>query len=197
MNVNLLRLNLPIFAGKFENWLTFHDEFVTLIHNNATLTNMQKFHYLRSSLKEEPLKLIQNYEMSNDNYLIAWNLLIQRYQRKRHIVNCHINALFDLPTATKESAALLREISDGFYRHVNILQKMELPVKEWDALLVNLITSKVDQITNREWEKSLDDENTIPTFDQIVKFLNKKCFTLESGERKSKSINQSQSRAVQ
>ena len=53
--------------------------------NNRTVSNVQKFHYLRASFKNEMKNLISNLKITNDNFLVAWQLVTQRYNNKRLI----------------------------------------------------------------------------------------------------------------
>lgn len=48
--VRLPDVKLPVFDGKVENWLNFHDLYTSLVHSAVGLSNIQKFYYLRSSL---------------------------------------------------------------------------------------------------------------------------------------------------
>lgn len=54
--VKLPPLDLPCFEGSYDNWTSFFDTFIALIHSNNTLSNVQKFYYLQSSLKGEDVK---------------------------------------------------------------------------------------------------------------------------------------------
>jgi hypothetical protein len=45
-----------------------------MIHERNDLTNIQKFHYLKSSVKGEAQKLIVHLAITNDNYITAYNL---------------------------------------------------------------------------------------------------------------------------
>ena len=47
------------------------DTFEALIVNNTSLSNVQKFHYLIASLKNEAKDLIINLQITNENFLVA------------------------------------------------------------------------------------------------------------------------------
>ena len=47
---NLPSINLPTFSGNYQEWLSFHDLFSCMIHENESLSDIQKFHYLKLSL---------------------------------------------------------------------------------------------------------------------------------------------------
>jgi len=55
------------------------DTFEALIVNNTTLSNVQKFHYLIASLKNEDKNLISILQITNDHFLVPWQLVNQRY----------------------------------------------------------------------------------------------------------------------
>lgn len=50
-NVKLPVISLPKFDGSYETWLEFRDTFDSLIHKNATIPPINKFHYLRACLQ--------------------------------------------------------------------------------------------------------------------------------------------------
>jgi len=88
---------LPTFEGDTSSWLHFRDIFEALIVNNKTLSNVQKFHYLIGSLKSEAKDLISNLQTTNENFLVAWQLVKQRYNNKRLIVMIHAKHLCQMP----------------------------------------------------------------------------------------------------
>lgn len=113
LNVKLPTLTLPTFNGNYEQWLLFKDSFESLININDNLTAIQKFQYLRSSLKDEALKVIQSLETTTGNYRIAWDLLKKSYENKRLIINTHLKELIELIPIRKSSyIALRREAPD-------------------------------------------------------------------------------------
>lgn len=59
-SVKLPDINLPTFDGSLQNWLEFRDVFESLIHKNESLSDIQRFHYLRASMCNEPAQLISS-----------------------------------------------------------------------------------------------------------------------------------------
>ncbi|XP_069355024.1 uncharacterized protein [Maniola hyperantus] len=49
--VRLPKINLPHFDGDYQHWLEFRDTYLSLIHNNNSISDINKFHYLRAALK--------------------------------------------------------------------------------------------------------------------------------------------------
>lgn len=186
--VKLPTITLPTFEGNYENWLEFRDTFNSLIHDKKGISNIEKFHYLKASLKDEAGQIIQSLQLCDANYLVAWKALLDRYNNKRLILSNHIRALFNLPTLSKESHILLRQLLDGVSKHLRSLKILDQPVDQWDALLIHLIVSKLDMTTKREWE-SYKINGEFPTISELTEFLKSRCELLET-------LNLSQSNEV-
>ena len=65
INIKLPLITLPTSEGETCSWLHYRDTFGALIVNNSTLSNVQKFHYLIASLKNEAKDLISNMQITN------------------------------------------------------------------------------------------------------------------------------------
>lgn len=159
--------------------MTFRDTFSAVIDKDKTIPKIQKLRFLRSYLKGNAARVIESLETIENNYDIAWELLNQRYNNIRIILNNHVQAIFELPVVNKESAENLRNLSDNILRHVRALKVLEQPTDTWDTLLIYLINTKLDINTRKEWEKSIIG-NKVPTFADLTNFLNEKCQMLET-----------------
>nr|CAI5851181.1 unnamed protein product [Callosobruchus analis] len=49
--IKLPSINLPKFSGDYKNWMEFRDFFISIIHMKENIPQINKFHYLRSSLE--------------------------------------------------------------------------------------------------------------------------------------------------
>lgn len=191
-SIRLPKLNLPSFSGKYDEWFPFFDSFNSIIHSNLSINKVQKLQYLKSCLTGDASNIISSLEISDLNYEVAWNLLKERYDNKRVIVQTHIKAIMELPTMTKENSSGLRRISDGATRHIQALRALKRPTQHWDDLIVHILSSKLDLLTLREWQSTLVGSEP-PTFKQFEDFINNHCQMLEatskSGEASSKEAN--------
>nr|CAI5840489.1 unnamed protein product [Callosobruchus analis] len=160
---------------------TPQDTFHSLIHINDMLSPIQKFHYLRLSLKGSAADTVKSLEISSQNYLVAWQLLEERYENKQILVNNHIKALFDLPVIHREAYSSLRQLLDDMQKHLRVLEVLKLPVPQWDSLLIYLIMSKLGNTTRKEWEMR-NKTQELPTMAEFTDFLKNKCRNLESFE---------------
>lgn len=181
-SIKLPTLKLPTFNGSYENWLEFKDAFQAIVHDNTSLSRVEKFYYLKSYLEGEPLQAIANLQVTNDNYSVAWALLSDRYENKRLIIHNYVKALFDCPIVVKESHNDLRNLYDLFQKNLRSLQSLGQDTDNWDTLIVHLLTSKFDVITSREWESYPISSGELPKLLDINAFLKSKCQLLEKLE---------------
>jgi len=78
--LNCQTIQIPKFGGQIAEFKHFHDIFNSLIINNQALEDVQKFHYLLSSVTNEVHQLIQNLPVTQQNFHVAWTLLCDRYK---------------------------------------------------------------------------------------------------------------------
>jgi len=148
--IRLPKIKLPAFSGNCEIGIPFTTHSFKMINANPDLSKIQKFHYLRSSLKGEAAEVIKAFEITTYNYDEAWELLIERYDNRRRIVQGHVRAMFELPPMHKENHSQLRALLDGVCKHLRTLKALERPVDSWDDLVIHLILSKLDTTTKKE-----------------------------------------------
>ena len=92
---NLPRLELPKFSGNLEDWHEFIALFDSLVHNVPSLPEINKFHYLRSSLHDDALAVISGYTLEERNYRSAYDALKDRYQNRRRLAQMYFRKVFD------------------------------------------------------------------------------------------------------
>jgi len=128
-HVRLPKISLPTFGGRYDDWFPFFDAFKSIIHSNASLSELQKLQYLRASLVGEASDVISSLEISGVNYEIAWRMLKERYDNKRVIVHSHVKAIMELPSMHKENVTEMRQIADGASKHINTLRALSRPTE--------------------------------------------------------------------
>ncbi|XP_063926012.1 uncharacterized protein LOC135139641 [Zophobas morio] len=179
LNVKLPTIELPKFSGNFIDWVPFFDTFKGLIHLNCNLTPSQKLHYLKACLDDEPKRTLDSLKINDINYEIALDLLKQRYENKRLVINNHVKNIFDLGHVQKGDCKSLRNFLDAININLNTLKSLKRPVDAWSDLLVHVISSRLDYLSCAAWEESLN-PNAIPTHEELLSFLEKRCQMLES-----------------
>lgn len=137
--LKLPTISLPEFDGDYMQWLGFHDTFLALIHSNPDVPAIQKFHYLKAALKGEAAQLIESIAISSANYNLAWQTLVDRYANDYLLKKRHLQALFDIQSAKRETAASLHALVDEFQRHTKVLGQLGEPTDNWSSILEHLL----------------------------------------------------------
>ncbi|XP_031341102.1 uncharacterized protein LOC116169214 [Photinus pyralis] len=185
--VKLPTIHLPTFEGAFDQWIKFHDTFQSVIHNNESITSIQKFQYLKGCLTGTASETIKSLPISASNYEVAWERLCKRFHNKKLIVENHLKALFGLGQVKKNSHVSLRDHLDKLLNNVQALGVLAHPTL--DDMLVYIAVSKLDSFTREKWEEATVNID-FPTFEQLTEFMQERCKILESRTIKE-PINQS------
>lgn len=181
-NVRLPKINLPHFSGGYKDWLEFKDIYISLIHEEKSIDNINKFHYLRSSLNGSAALVIKSLDFRGDNYDNAWQLLCERYDNKQLLINNHIQALFNVEPLQKESSQGLRQIVDVTSKNLRSLATLGLFVQHWGEMVIHLMASKLDPVSSRQWEEHRNTLTEYPSLDMFTKFISNRCNLLETLE---------------
>ncbi|KAJ0179564.1 hypothetical protein K1T71_005276 [Dendrolimus kikuchii] len=178
--IRLPRIELPSFSGKYNEWQTFYDMFSSVIHQNASLPSVQKLHYLKSCLSGEPEQLIRNFSTTDANYNEAWEQLLKRYNNKKYNCNSIMQTLFSLKPIQVESATALKTLLDTTSSCLKSLNNIGVKTDTWDAIIVYMVVSKLDQETHKQWEYQISVmSEELPTWTQLAEFLDMRFRSLE------------------
>lgn len=176
--LKLPTIQLPEFAGDFNSWLTFHDMFVSLIDKADDLSCVQKLHYLKAALKGEAARLIEPIVTTEENYNIAWQMLVDRYGNKKLLKKRHIQAILRLPKMTNSSLDSLRCTVDDFHRHTFVLEQLGEPIKHLSSFLIELLSEKLDSASLTALEEAQADKKY--KYSDMIEFLYKRVRLLET-----------------
>ena len=83
VKIKLPKLELPKFRGDITQWQGFWDQFNTSIHENTSLSDIEKFNYLRTFLTDSVYSLISGLSLNSENYKEAVNVLKGRFGNKQ------------------------------------------------------------------------------------------------------------------
>ena len=166
-SIKLPAIELPVFDGDYLNWRSFEDSFVAFVDKNESLSNVQKLCYLRSQLKGDAWELIKSLDTTSDNYQIAFDLVKDRYNNHRRIVYSHVNALLNIKFENPKSFINIVD------QHIRSLEALKISLRDYHALLIPLLVSKLDNKIIRDWETKIANlpKEVLPTYDELRKFL--------------------------
>ena len=181
---NLPSIDLPHFDGDFKSWAEFKDNFTALVDSNPVIGDVQRLQYLKKSLCPEALVTISTLKTEARNYQVAWKALVEQYERPQLIVLSHINIMLHYPPVVKESAAKsalkLRALYNTMHNNLEALRNLNEPVDQWNAILIAIISEKLDENSKQEWERSCLHGNERKTVKDLFNLIKTRCQFLES-----------------
>nr|XP_029723831.1 uncharacterized protein LOC109399987 [Aedes albopictus] len=199
-NIRYPELSLPRFSGRLEDWCVFRDAFDSAIGCRAEISDYEKFQYLKGLVQGDASRIVNSVPVSQDGYRDAWRALKLRYENKRQLVRCHIQALFDTPAMRRESAEELLNLVDRFEQHLSVLKRLGEDTLAWSSLLVFQLSIRLHPNTLREWENNCvrldsnnvaailggtaesddEDEEDLPSYVSMVNYLQNYARVLQS-----------------
>lgn len=190
--VRLPKIDLPHFDGDYQHWLEFRDTYLSLIHHNNSIQEINKFHYLRAALTGSASLVLKSIDFKADNYGTAWQLLLERYNNERLLVNNHVQALFNLEQFEHESCSSLRNMIDVTNKNLCALSTLGQPTEQGglgETLIIHMMSDKLDKVTRREWEEHKNNLDAFPHLKDYIKFLSNRADLLESLNNNKNTTN--------
>lgn len=183
VKARLPKLDLFHFDSNLENWQTFFDTFSSLIHNSKEISDIEKYYYLLTAVSGPALTLVKSMPITADNYQIVWNLLVKKYENKRALATSYLDKIFQFKPLQSESASGLNSFLQTFQECVKALTLLKIPDLS-SFLLFYVSMRNLDSTTRREFEQRLELDE-IPTFKQLIAFVEKHVRVLEMSEPKT------------
>lgn len=163
-SAKLPTLTLPEFRGDVLTWCEFWDIYKSNIHDR-NIPDVDKLLYLKSTLKEEPRRIIDGLETTNKNYAVAIQILTDRYGKQSQIIDAHYSALSKVKaadTSIDDCRTTLNELE----RHLRVLQSLGentdhnhlryLITEKFPGDLIYEMKMKMNDVTVGEMRKQLE-----------------------------------------
>ena len=165
--VKLPDVTLPEFFGDEESFPSFMDQFKALIHTNPNLSEIEKFGYLRGSVKVD---IIKHFPFTAQNYNVALKRLQEEYGDEDIIAKKHMHSLMDMskrksPTTNKE----IQEFYNFLESKLGCLEALGKPVQQCDEILITLICRKLPQNLKTKVAQLDNTHSTINSVMDIIK----------------------------
>ena len=94
-SVRLPKLSIKPFNGDITQWTTFWDSFKSAIHENPTLSDIDKFNYLKS-LERSAWESVAGLTLTAPNYNEAVFILEKHFGNTQQIISRHMDLLLNL-----------------------------------------------------------------------------------------------------
>lgn len=175
---------LPKFDGRLKNWPVFCDRFVTSIHSDPDLADVDKFYFLLGCLNEDPAEVLRGITVSANTYNLAWDTLVHRFDKPRSLASDIIDELLSAPMSNQENSHSLTEFLNRFDEGVAVLQSLEIP--DLGSFILFVLASRTLPLASR---KLFEAENsaTFPSFDELSQFVKRRLQVVENAGNQIKA----------
>ena len=164
-------------------FLSFWDRFKAAIHSTVKLSNIDKFNYIISYLKDEPLDTICGLTLSSQNYARVVDILHGRYGKKQILISCQMDVLVKQPrVASMSDIPNIRNILNSPETSVQNLTDLNVELNSYRTLLISIIFDRTPnelritisrKLKNDVW----DSRNLIGIFKQKL-FARERCYAI-------------------
>ncbi|KAI5717607.1 hypothetical protein M8J77_008525 [Diaphorina citri] len=194
----LPKLEIPPFSGDLKDWSNFHSLFKSTIHRRTDISDVEKLQYLRSFLKGPALTLIENLQIVNGSYDIAYRLLCERFDNKRTLAAHYLNTILNFKQLNNDNVTGLRSFLEIFQTNVDAMKNLGI-IDIGDFLLLQLglraLGPGIKKLFEDKYERA-----EFPKFKDLLKFVEKQCsisdLVMSSTVKASPSVHPSRAPAM-
>ena len=113
------------------------------MNNNAALSNIDKFNYLKALLDGPAARSIQGLTLTSANYDTALEILQDRFGKKQHIIAAHMDDLLKLTPCLDSKPHHLRIVYDKIFVNVQGLEALWIMADQYGSFLIPVVMSKL------------------------------------------------------
>lgn len=172
-NMKLPKILVPKWDGDLDSYTNFMALYNQVVHNGP-YTGATKLTYLRSLLSGPPLKLIEGFQFTDNDYLLAYRQLQIRYASTRVLAVHYLNKMFDFAPLRGDGYTDLQAYLDVFDSNYSAYLNLDLE-NHHDFSMCHFALRQLSSNTRLLFERSLQDVDTLPTFDQLIRFVRDQC----------------------
>lgn len=149
-NIKLKAMDIPVFTGDYDKWISFRNMFDSLVHKKK-YTDLEKIHYLN---EDEAERVISQYDISDESYLPAYDALVERFHNESILIDTHIVKILSQPKLNSESGDGLKEMMDVTTVNIQALKSLKVETDTWDfaAVASTEIGSSYETFMGAEFE---------------------------------------------
>ncbi|KYN07072.1 hypothetical protein ALC62_01968 [Cyphomyrmex costatus] len=153
--LKLPKIELRKFGGEIKDWLSFWSTF-RKIHEDATLSREDKFHYLlQSTVKDSrAFEVVNSFPPTADNYEKAVESLKSRFGKKDLLIEFYVRELLKLVLNKSKNISLI-SIYDKLETHLRALESLGVTTDMCAAMLFPLVESSLPEEILRTWQRAM------------------------------------------
>ena len=146
VRAKLPKLEVKKFKGHIHEWQEFWDSFESSIHRNESLSEVDKFSYLRGLIEGPAKATIAGFALTSANYRAAVELLERRFGKKTAIRRAHINELLKVaPVYGEKDTTRIRTLYDTVETHYRGLVALGVDEETYSSIVVPAILEKLPE----------------------------------------------------
>ncbi|XP_055951561.1 uncharacterized protein LOC129987626 [Argiope bruennichi] len=188
-SINLPKLRIPTFSGDASTFLEFINSFNNAIDSNDSLSNVDKFIYLKSFLSGEAYKIVSGFSLTEENYKSCLSLLKDRYGKQDHLISHFMNRLLETePVKSSFNLKGLRKLHDESEISIRNLNSMGIASGNYGHLPIPILLKQLPQDLVIEFHRRRDSYK-IGDVNELIKFIK---FEIESRESANIATGHSQ-----
>ena len=143
-HAKLPKLVLPKYKGEATKWHSFWDSFKSAVHENTTLSAIERFNYRISLLEGAAYQAVQGLTITEDNYNSAIELLHERFGKPQQIISAHMDELLKIQGCNdSDRHSSLRYVYDKITVHIRGLASLGVDSAQYGSLLIPIVMAKV------------------------------------------------------
>uniref|UniRef100_A0A8D8UZ49 Endonuclease n=1 Tax=Cacopsylla melanoneura TaxID=428564 RepID=A0A8D8UZ49_9HEMI len=178
--IKLPTINVPMFNGDVTTFPSFKSLYDQLIHRNSSLSDIQKFSYLKGYLSPTAASCIDHISFVPQNYPLAYKSVGDRYGNSRVLANAYLAQILKFHSLQTDQVRGLRNFLDVF--HVNVESLKGLNINNLgEFILLQLGLKALDDKTRLEFEHD-QKAGSMPKYPDLVKFVQHKCSVLDMAQ---------------
>lgn len=185
----LPEIPLPTFDGDLRLWPVFSNRFCSLIDARPHLSNVEKLYYLCGSLVGEAANVVKVFSMTASTYRLAWDALVSRFDKPRHLANLLIEKMLKSPVHSVETEDVLKDFLVQFDESISLLTSMDIPLGDFLLFFLSMRCLPLSCRTLFE-SQSMED---FPSVHKMISFIKGRIKVLENANLTTKSV---QSRTI-
>lgn len=128
---SISKADLPVFSGVQADWESFKTRLNAKVGTVPTIPPVDKLKLLMASVLGEAESCVQNYEINEANFAVAWRALKARYDNKRLRLSALLNELINMQRGSNKSATAIRRLIDDAKELITALALLDRPVNNW------------------------------------------------------------------
>ncbi len=177
--VRLPDIKVPTFDGNLENYTDWRAIFEVMVWNNEALTPVQRLYFLKQAMVGSAKELLKDFRLEDAMANEAWAYVNEKYYNRRIIIASHFRRLLNLTAITMSN---LRESLDRVGAIIRGLKVCDIAVEKMSPFISFIINQKLPEALRLDWENSYLDTSSYPPYDELLKFLQRRCFAYESSK---------------